>query len=185
MILAANLRIPNSLFTIQKTFATLVSLYSEKEAIMLAKFLCTVDKIFPPKKVYAHCDIPCGIYDPRPAQIAAETVEKMVEKLNTLPLPTSLSRKDILEHLNSAARMIYVKEEHAEICKREVLILWTDFFNEDNSKNFPKLHDLVWKTTKLCSANKREVNPEKAKELRQNVDKIAEIFKKVKATSKK
>lgn len=151
---------------------------------MISKALRFIDRFFPPKKVYAHCDIPCGIYDPHNAQLAAETVEKMVEKLNALPLPTSLNRKDILEHFNSATRMIYIKEEHAEICKREVLVLWTDFFNEDNSKAFPNLHDLVWKTTKLCSTNKRELNPEKAKELRESVDKIAEIFKKVKAASK-
>ena len=81
-------------------------------------------------------------------------------------------------------RYTAVKEEHAEICKREVLILWTDFFKEENLKDFPNLHDLVWKTTKLCSKNKREVNPKTAKDLRESVDKIAVIFNKVKAASK-
>jgi nickel superoxide dismutase len=150
---------------------------------MIKKVLRLLDKISPPETIHAHCDVPCGIYDPRPAQIAAETVEKMVEKLITLPMPTSLSKKALLDYTNTAARMIYTKEEHAEICKREILILWTDFFNEENSKKYPELHDLVWKTTKLCSDNKRALSQEKAKQLRENVDKIAEIFKKVTAAS--
>jgi nickel superoxide dismutase len=150
---------------------------------MLQFLLKALDRISPPEAIYAHCDVPCGIYDPGHAQIAAETVGKMVEKLITLPMPTSLSKKALLAYTNTAARMIYTKEEHAEICKREILILWTDFFNEENSKKYPELHDLVWKTTKLCSDNKRSVSQEKARQLRENVDKIAEIFKKVKATS--
>jgi nickel superoxide dismutase len=150
---------------------------------MIKKILRVLDKISPPETIHAHCDIPCGIYDPRPAQIAAETVEKMVEKLTALPMPTSLSKKALLDYTNTAARMIYTKEEHAEICKKEILILWTDFFNAENSKKYPELHDLVWKTTKLCSDNKRALSQEKAKQLRENVDKIAEIFKKVTATN--
>lgn len=151
---------------------------------MLAKLIRVIDKAFPPETVYAHCDVPCGVYDPKPAQIAAETVEKMVEKLIALPMPANLSKKVLLDYTNTTARVILTKEEHAEICKREILILWTDFFNEENSKEYPKLHELVWKTTKLCSANKREVNLEKAKELRESVDKIADIFEKVKSQNK-
>ena len=151
---------------------------------MIGKFLRIIDKALPPEKVYAHCDVPCGVYDPRPSQIAAETVEKMVEKLVSLPMPTSFSKQALLDYTNTAARVIATKEEHAEICKREVLIVWTDFFTEENSKDYPDLHDLVWKTTKLCSTNKREVNLEKAKELREHVDEVADIFKKVKAASK-
>lgn len=151
---------------------------------MVARILRMIDTISPPEKVYAHCDVPCGIYDPKLAQIAAETVEKMVEKLVTLPMPTSFSKRVLLGYTNTAARLISTKEEHAEICKKEVLVLWTDFFNEENLKKYPKLHSLVWKTTKLCSSNKREVSLERAKELREHVDEIADIFKKVKAASK-
>ena len=142
-----------------------------------------IDLIFPVKTAYAHCDIPCGIYDPKPAQVAAETVEKMVQKI--LELTTNGDVKATLEARNSFVRMVKTKEEHAEICKREVLILWTDFFKEENLTEFPNLHDLVWKTTKLCSTNKREVNVEAAKELRDHVDQIAEIFSKVKSSAKK
>lgn len=142
-----------------------------------------INFLFPIKTAYAHCDIPCGIYDPKPAQIAAETVEKMVQKI--LELPTDGDPKTVLAARNSFVRMVKTKEEHAEICKREVLILWTDFFKEENLSEFPNLHDLVWKTTKLCSTNKREVNPEAAKELRNHVDQIADVFAKVKTAAKK
>ncbi len=134
---------------------------------------------FPVKLAFAHCDIPCGVYDPKPAQMAAESVERMVKGILN---PTD--DKDVANAANSLTRYIIVKEQQAEICKREILILWTDFFKEENLKDFPDLHSLVWKTTKLCSANKREVSLEKAKALRDSVDQIAEIFAKVKATAK-
>lgn len=142
------------------------------------------DLIFPVKKAYAHCDIPCGVYDPKPAQMAAESVFKMVEKIFS---PTQIDENDQASRVNyhnNMTRYVIVKEQQAEICKREVLILWTDFFKEENLKDFPELHDLVWRTTKLCSKNKREVSMEAAKELQANVDKIAEIFTKVKVAVK-
>jgi nickel superoxide dismutase len=140
--------------------------------------------IFPLKKVYAHCDIPCGVYDPKPAQMAAESVFKMVDKILN---PAAVDEKDQASRVNfhnNMTRYVIVKEQQAEICKREILILWTDFFKEENLKDFPELHSLVWKTTKLCSTNKREVSLEKAKELQDHVDKIAEIFGKVKSSAK-
>lgn len=124
--------------------------------------------ILPSRPVFAHCDIPCGIYDPHAAQLAAKTVLTMVQKAKELP-------KD---DINNLVRMITVKEQHAEICKREILILWTDYFKQEHLAQFPNLHDLVWKTTKLCSDNKREIDEVKARELIEAVDKIADIFEK-------
>ena len=123
-------------------------------------------KILPTRLVYAHCDIPCGIYDPHGAQLAAKTVLAMVQKAKELD-------KD---DQNNLIRMVMVKEEHAEICKREILILWTDYFKSEHLEKFPDLHDLVWKTAKLCSENKRHIDEIKAKELVEAVDKIADIF---------
>lgn len=122
--------------------------------------------------VYAHCDIPCGVYTTHQAGIAAETVEKMVEKITTLP------QDDSIETCNSFARLVATKEEWAEICKRELLILWTDYFKEEHLKDFPNLHTTFWMATKLCSKNKREVNADAAKQLREAVNEIAEMFKK-------
>ena len=130
------------------------------------KILDTLLKLLPSKPVYAHCDIPCGIYDPKPAQIAAKTVLTMVQKIKALPK----------EDMHSLIRMVRVKEDHAEICKKEVLILWTDYFKAEHLEKFPDLHDLIWKTCKLCSDNKRAVDEAKAKDLVQAVDKIADIF---------
>ena len=141
----------------------------------LSVFLRTLDKINPPSKVYAHCDVPCGIYDIAPAKIAASTVAKMVEKIEALNFeeldkPTR----------NSFVRMVMTKEQHAELCKRELLILWTDFFKPEHLEMFPNLHETFWKATKLCSKNKQEVNAEAAKELVDAVNEIADIFKKAK-----
>lgn len=139
-----------------------------------------IDKIIPPSDVFAHCDVPCGIYDPRPAQIAAETVVKMVEKLEALP-----TEKKTLNDKNLMVRAIWTKEEHARKCKEELLILWTDFFKPEHLEMFPKLHETFWKAAKLCSKNKQEVNMEAAQELKKAVDQIAEMFTKTKAAAKK
>lgn len=138
-----------------------------------------IDKIFPPSIAYAHCDVPCGIYDPRVAQIAAATVAKMVEKIEALP-------KDNLAvgDRNLFVRAVKTKEEHAQKCKEELLILWTDFFKPEHLEMFPELHDTFWKAAKLCSKNKQNVDSEAAKELVSAVDEISEMFNKAKAAAK-
>ncbi len=143
-----------------------------------------LDKLFPIKIAYAHCDIPCGIYDATPAQLAAAAVSKMVDKILNPPAIDEKDQASRVNFHNNMTRYVLVKEQQAEICKKEVLILWTDFFNEDNSRSFPELHSLVWETTKLCSKNKREVILEAAEQLKTNVNKIAEIFSQVKAAAK-
>lgn len=143
-----------------------------------------LDFVFPIREAYAHCDIPCGVYDPKPAQMAALSVYKMVDKILNPPELVEKDQTSRVNYHNNMTRYVVVKEQQAELCKREVLILWTDFFKEENLKDFPELHDLVWKTTKLCSKNKREISLEAAKELLESVDKIAEIFAKVKASAK-
>jgi len=134
-----------------------------------------IDKVSPPKYAYAHCDVPCGIYDPRSAQIAAETVVKMVEKMETLPDKPSIADRNLF------IRATLTKEEHARKCKEELLILWTDFFKIEHLEMFPKLHETFWKAAKLCSKNKQEVNMEAAQSLKKAVDEIAQMFAKAKA----
>jgi nickel superoxide dismutase len=72
--------------------------------------------------------------------------------------------------------MVMVKEEHAQICKKELLILWTDYFKLEHLEKFPDLHDKFWKAAKLCSKNKQSVDLKLAEELVKAVDEIAEIF---------
>ncbi|MBI2643940.1 MAG: superoxide dismutase, Ni [Candidatus Wildermuthbacteria bacterium] len=146
------------------------------------KFLSSV---FPVKSVYAHCDIPCGIYTAEPAQTAARTVVKMVEKLyEQVPPADNAGRQEWLEFENTLARCIMVKEEHAKKCKEEILILWTDYFKPEHLEMFPDLHEKVWNITKLCSKNKQQVNMEFAQQLKKEVDEFAEIFHRVEEARK-
>lgn len=135
--------------------------------------------ILPSRVAYAHCDVPCGIYDPKPAQIAAATVLKMAEKIQALPLDNQS-----IEDKNNFVRMVWTKEEHARKCKEEILILWTDYFKQEHLKEFPNLHEVFWNTAKLCSKNKQTVDVGLAKELVNAVNEIAEIFYKTKSSNK-
>lgn len=143
----------------------------------MKSILRLIDNFFMPQVAYAHCDVPCGIYDPKPAQIAAATVIKMVEKIQAFDnLRATVSER------NSFVRAVWTKEEHARKCKEEILILWTDFFKPEHLNMFPKLHDVFWKAAKLCAKNKQEVSMESAHELKKAVDEIADIFAKVMAS---
>ncbi len=150
----------------------------------MKKIINLLLRLLPSKPVYAHCDIPCGIYDPHTAQLAAQTVLKMVQKILSESLPEHGTedkiKQSVINYNHAITRYTRVKEDHAEICKREILILWTDYFKPEHLEKFPDLHDLIWKTCKLCSDNKRGVDEAKAQELVEAVDKIADIFNKTK-----
>ncbi len=142
------------------------------------KIFRIISDILPEQIAYAHCDVPCGIYDPKPAQIAAATILKMVQLIEDLP-KENLSVQD----RNKFIRCVLTKEEHARKCKEELLILWTDYFKPEHLEKFPNLHDTFWKAAKLCSKNKQDVNLELAKDLVKAVDEIADIFQKTKKSS--
>ncbi|MEK6837052.1 MAG: superoxide dismutase, Ni, partial [Nanoarchaeota archaeon] len=127
-----------------------------------------------PSSVYAHCDIPCGIYETNSMTTAADTVAKMVEKILEIK-PDPDPQKD-KENRNSMIRMVHTKEEWAQKCKQEILILWTDYFKDEHLAKFPDLHSKVWKATKLCSQAKRTVDLNVAKQLKDAVADIARIF---------
>ncbi|HEX7042677.1 MAG TPA: superoxide dismutase, Ni [Patescibacteria group bacterium] len=144
------------------------------------KLLNSLINFLPTYTAYAHCDVPCGIYDPKPAQIAAATVAKMVEKVESLPERSKWSIDDEANFV----RYIWTKEEHARKCKEELLILWTDYFKPAHLEMFPDLHEVFWKAAKLCSENKQHVSSEAAKELVDVVNHVAEMFEKSKAAAK-
>lgn len=130
---------------------------------------------------HAHCDIPCGIYDPTAAKVAAKTVARMVDQITELALPNDPSDPHaVLEFSNAINRRIVVKDQHAQICKQELLILWTDFFKEEHLSRFPDLHETFWKAAKLCSDNKHHIDKDTAKELVDAVDGIAQKFYEIK-----
>lgn len=124
-------------------------------------------------RAYAHCDVPCGIYDLRPAQIAAATVLKMVEKIESLPKDEN---QWTLTDRNNFVRMVWTKEEHARKCKEELLMHWTDYFKPEHLEQFPNLHTAFWNAAKLCSKAKQEISHESAEALVKVVDEIADIF---------
>ena len=124
-------------------------------------------------EAYAHCDVPCGIYDPHIAQISAHTVIRMVD------LMAGLDKSDPDYDLK-LSRYISVKEESGELVKHEIRILWGDFFKPEHLTDYPNLNDLVWKAMKLGSAGRQTQNKQSALDLLATVQTIAEIFWKTK-----
>ncbi len=140
--------------------------------MQITKFLL---KIIPTQTAFAHCDIPCGIYDPKTAQTAARTILKMVQKINELN-----KENPSISDRNNIIRMVLVKEEHGRICKHELGVLWADYFKEEHLEKFPDLHTKFWKALKLVSKNKQAIDENLAQELVKSVDEIADIFNKTK-----
>ena len=123
--------------------------------------------------VDAHCDIPCGIYDPIVAKIAAQTVLKMAVRLEAVDFQGGPSSVDVP---NSVVRFVTVKEEHAQKVKEELNILWADYFKPEHLEKYPNLHELFWNANKLAGTNKQTVSSDSAKKLVESVDEIATIF---------
>ncbi len=124
----------------------------------------------PINEVHAHCDIPCGIYDPISAKIAAQTVLKMVVRIEAQGGDMDAASA------NSFSRYVTVKEEHAELCKHELDTLWHDYFKPEHLDKYPDLHAKFWNATKLASTNKQNVDKPAAESLVEAVDEIATIF---------
>ena len=128
----------------------------------------------------AHCDGPCGIYDPASARIAAEAVRSMTKKILDLELPDQTDREAVARYHNTLSRYVSIKEEQAELTKRELLILWTDYFKPPHLNECPDLHEMFWRAAKLCSSCKVEVSLQHADELLSSIRGIHEIFWKTK-----
>lgn len=128
-------------------------------------------------RAYAHCDIPCGIYDPIAAKIAAQTVQKMVLRIQALEPPgqgaDAAARR---AYASTLSRYVAVKEEHAEIVKKELRILWADYFNPTHLEAHPDIHTHFWNAQKLAGRNKQNVDMAAAQELVATVDRISEAF---------
>ena len=127
--------------------------------------------------VSAHCDGPCGVYDPASARIAAEAVLSMTKKMLDLKSPDSGSMG---HYVNTMSRYANIKEQEAQKCKDEILVLWTDFFKPEHLDTHENLHELFWNTAKLCSACKVELSIEHANDLLDHVQKIHDLFWSVK-----
>jgi nickel superoxide dismutase len=142
----------------------------------VSPLLRLIDRVSPPETVSAHCDVPCGIYDPHAAQIAALTVVRMCQLANNLAAPAAGDKAAMDTYGNSMARYILTKENHAEICKKEIDILWHDYFRPEHLEKYPDLHTIVWNANKLASRNKQNLDLAAAEELLAATRRIAEIF---------
>lgn len=115
------------------------------------------------KPVYAHCDLPCGVYDPAQARIEAQSVKAIMDKYEGLD-----------EH--SKLRAVIIKEQRAELVKQHLMVLWADYFKPEHIEKYPDLHDTFWKAIKQASECKHHLDPAEGQKLLDAIDKIAEIF---------
>jgi nickel superoxide dismutase len=128
---------------------------------MLARLLA------PTIVAHAHCDLPCGVYDPAQARIEAQSVKAIIEKLDGNDDP------------DFRTRAIMIKEERAQLVKHHLWVLWTDYFKPPHFEKYPQLHTLFNEATKLAGAagvkgDSDDVAP--ADELLAKIDEIAAIF---------
>ncbi|MDA0733816.1 MAG: superoxide dismutase, Ni [Chloroflexi bacterium] len=126
------------------------------------------------QKAEAHCDIPCGIYDPVSAKIAAQTVQKMVLRIQALQ-PAGTDAAAMAAYANTLSRYVAVKEDHAEICKHELTVLWADYGWPNLPAGFD-LHQSFNQALKLAGRCKQNVDMAACEELVATVDTIATAF---------
>jgi nickel superoxide dismutase len=119
---------------------------------------------FKPITARAHCDLPCGVYDPAQARIEAESVLKIQEKYQENEDPAFRSRA------------IAIKEQRAEMVKHHLWVLWTDYFKPEHLEKYPDLHRLFWEATKAGGAAKQSTDPATGQKLLDVIGEIDKIF---------
>ena len=129
-------------------------------------FNSVISKFKPSETVFAHCDLPCGVYDPARAKIEAQSVKAYMEKY------AASSDADF------KARAVSIKEERSELVKHHLWVLWTDYFKPNHFEAYPQLHSLFNEATKLAGAggSKGSNDVAVAEKLIGKIDEIAEIF---------
>jgi nickel superoxide dismutase len=115
------------------------------------------------KPIYAHCDLPCGVYDPSQALVEAQSVHKTLEKY------------DSLDDINKT-RAIIIKEERLELTKKHLWVLWTDYFKPEHLVAHPDLHDIFWQATKQAGKVKKTVDSAESQKLVDMIKDIAKIY---------
>jgi nickel superoxide dismutase len=118
----------------------------------------------PTRVVHAHCDLPCGVYDPAQARIEAESVKACQEKFQGSDDPVFRERA------------IAIKEERANMVKEHLWVLWTDYFKPEHLEKYPDLHDKFWTATKLAGNAKKSEDPAQGQQLLDAIDEISKIF---------
>ncbi len=141
---------------------------------MVARTLfALVNRIFPAQEAFAHCDIPCGIYDPHLAQVAALTVIRMNQLIEALEAP-AMEKAARDKYMHALARYTATKDHHAELVKHEVRIIRGDFFKPENSPD--NLSEIVDGIMKTASAARQNIDMAAAEKLLDLVNQFAETF---------
>ncbi len=123
-------------------------------------------RIFRLRTAYAHCDLPCGVYDPAQARIEAESCYKIIEKYNG-------SQDAIFKE-----RAVVIKEQRADLVKHHLDVLWHDYFKPEHTEKFPEIHELFWKAAKQASVVKASTDLGDAAKLLDMIDKIDDVWRK-------
>jgi len=131
---------------------------------ILSALLSMADRISPPDLASAHCDLPCGVYDPAQARIEAEAVKACMEKFNA-------SDDNVFR-----TRAVMIKEERAELVKHHLWVLWTDYFKQAHLEKYPELHELFWRATKAAGESKKTNDTKVADQLLADIAEIDRIF---------
>ena len=131
---------------------------------ILTGLIALVDRVRPPEQVHAHCDLPCGVYDPAQARIEAESVLGIQEKYQG-------SDDEVFRQ-----RAVQIKEERADLVKHHLWVLWTDYFKPEHIEKYPQLHELFWDATKAAGAAKKSEDPADGQKLLDLIAQIDEIF---------
>ena len=113
----------------------------------------------------AHCDLPCGVYDPEQARIEAESCFRIMEKYQANTDETF------------RARAIGIKEERAELVKHHLDVLWHDYFKPEHLEKVPNLHEMFWNANKQVSKVKASTDLADAKKLLDQIDEIDAAWK--------
>ena len=126
----------------------------------------------PSRVVHAHCDIPCGVYDPAQARIEAESVKAIQERYQD-----AANKKSATESAEDyRTRCLIIKEERADLVKHHLWVLWTDYFKPEHLEKYPQLHEAFWKATKEAGLSKKSQDPAQGQKLLDQIDEIAKIF---------
>ena len=149
---------------------------------MIYKLFAAFDKKFGVAEAKAHCDVPCGIYDPIVAQIAALTVVRMMDLMTALDEGHEINKKD---YNNSMTRYILVKEEHAEKAKHEIRVIYGDFIKDAHIETYPELPALFHKIMQLGGKARQTADQENGLAFVEAINQFAEIFWAIKGISTK
>ncbi|MGI0156830.1 MAG: superoxide dismutase, Ni [Thermoplasmata archaeon] len=146
-------------------------------------FVGARDALLPPTPVHAHCDVPCGIYDPHEAQLAALTVIRMDQLIGELKPPAEPAKPEEVEKYHSqVARYVLVKERHSDRAESEIVTLWSDYFTAEHVKRFPEITERVWNAIQAIGKARRGTALAEAEDALRQVQEVAELFWKTKET---